>query len=67
MNYFELQKKTNDMARDMASSIDYSVGWLLAKTINQPTCYQGKGRPRKTDYALLEHPFDKKVKNVLNR
>lgn len=47
--------------------MDYWMMFEFGKElINKPTQYRGKGRPRKTDYALYKHPADGRVFSYLN-
>ncbi len=57
----------DDDAKIIAYSIDYSMAASLSKRLNTPTKYIGKGRPKKTDYTLYEHPFDQKITKSLNK
>lgn len=66
MNYLEVQTRINEMAAAMADRIDYAAAGLLSTLLNKPTQYKGRGRPRKTDYGLWEHPFDKKISRQIN-
>ncbi len=67
MDYGEMQIFVNDMARKTADAMDYASGWIIASRENTPTTYKGKGRPRKSDYAIYKHPFDGKLRQDINR
>lgn len=57
----------SDMAERYQQAVDYDIGWGFADTVNVPTVYKGKGRPRKSDYAHLKHPFDGRIEKKINR
>lgn len=40
----------------LAEKLDYDVLKQLSVLLNKPTAYKGKGRPRKSDYSILQHP-----------
>ena len=65
--YEETVNLVESVAQDMANAVDYDMGWTFAEVINNPTEYSGKGRPRKTDYAIWKHPLDGKLRTELNR
>jgi hypothetical protein len=52
---------------DLAKHIDYVMASVFSTLINKPTKYKGKGRPKKSDYAEWEHPFDKAISRELWR
>ncbi len=54
-------------AKSIAGIIDYTIASVYSKLVNTPTIYKGKGRPKKSDYALYEHPLDKKITREINR
>lgn len=65
-NYELMQTFVNDVALKSAAAVDYAAGWIVASRVNTPTKYKGKGRPRKTDYAVYKHPFDQKILVQIN-
>jgi len=64
-SFNELSSFGEKLARAMSDYFDYGVIGINSKQLNNPTRYKGKGRPRKTDYILWEHPLDKKVTKKL--
>jgi len=61
-----IQKAIDSLAGAAARSLDYEIGWTMAETLNNPTAYRGRGRPRKTDYVIQKHPFDGKTRSFIN-
>lgn len=57
----------NDLAERYQEAVDYDIGWWSAETVNVATVYKGKGRPRKSDYEHLKHPFDGRIEKRIRR
>lgn len=49
------------VGKEMASLEDW---YLFRKPKNKPTKYSGKGRPKKTDYAIYTTPWGSEVKEL---
>lgn len=62
----EVKQAINKLSQAASRTLDYEIGWMSAETLNKPTTYKGRGRPRKTDYVIQKHPFDGKIKKFLN-
>lgn len=61
-----LEKHIDDISKCLANHVDYEFAWMVGEKINNPTTYSGKGRPKKTDYLLVKHPFDGKINKSIS-
>jgi hypothetical protein len=66
MNYKLLKKYSDSLAKETATAIDNEFGYSLGKVINKPTKYIHRGRPKKSDYGLLENTFTGQIRRFIN-